>query len=68
MLMWDQGHCGVGSGMSLLAGRVRGTLAWAHAIQEDMYQWVLVSMLGHQYLLFSRLDVDCVLEWCAPSL
>lgn len=60
MSMWDQGCCGVGSGMSLLTSRVCGAVAWAHTGHDEMYLWISVSMLGH-YLDFHRLYVQCVL-------
>lgn len=62
MAIWDQGHCAVNSSMSLSSGRVQGALAWADAMQEEMYCWMMVSMLGHQYLAFSRWW-HCVPEW-----
>lgn len=37
MMMWDQGHCGVGNVMSLLTGSAWVTLACAHAEHEEMY-------------------------------
>lgn len=37
MAKWYQGHCDLGSSMSLPTGRVLGTLVWAQAVQEDAF-------------------------------
>lgn len=57
IVMCDQGHWGEGSGMSLLARRVRGTLAWTHTVHEEMYRLMTINMYGHQYLVLDRLCI-----------
>lgn len=53
-VIFDQGICSMGMGSSLLAGRLRRTLAWAQAEQEEILWCTLSSMLGHQYLSCRR--------------
>lgn len=46
---WDHGHAGIGKGISLPAGRVRGTLVWAHVEHEYTTHFTSLDMWGHQY-------------------
>lgn len=48
IVMGDQGNCGIGSGMSLPAGGVWGTLACMQAVQDEMDLWISMTMLSHQ--------------------
>lgn len=58
MAMWDQGCCGMGNDMSLPTGSTQGTLAYAHAEQEEMnLMSVNIYMLGHQSLALKSWQV-----------
>lgn len=53
--IWDQGRCGMGSGISFPVGNVLGTMALAQEEQEAIYFCTSDYMLGHQYLAQKRL-------------
>lgn len=47
MARYNQGQCGAGRGMSLPAGKVRGTFVCAQAVQEETNHCTSINMLGH---------------------
>lgn len=59
---------GEGSGMSLLVGRVRSNLPWAHTVHKEMYHLMSVNMFGHQswagYIYIGCWGDQCGLEQC----
>lgn len=69
--MCDQGRCGMGSGLSLPAWKVRGTLALAHTVQDAMKRWTSSLIFGHQYFPCNSLRVlnrAGMPGWCEPTL
>lgn len=56
MVKCVHGCCGMDKGTRILTGRIWGTLAWVHAVYEEMNMWVSESMNGHQYFSWG--------SWC----
>ncbi len=63
MVKWDQGRCGVGSGLSKPAGSCWGDLDVLHVIQFWKYLVVSVSNVDHQNRFLSRFSVAVIPGW-----